>query len=91
VLLTVESIIGMLYTVAVLGFLGNRDRTAIQISSTALILSLTISNTLSFYFNQFSVVLDSMLLTAVLLLLARYRTRFGFARHQPPETQHQQI
>jgi hypothetical protein len=82
VLLTVESIIGILYAISVLGFLVNRDRTAIQISSTALILSLTVSNTLAFYFNQFSVVLDSLLLTAVLLLLARYRARFGFARRQ---------
>lgn len=76
VLLTIESIIGILYAISVIGFLGNRDRTAIQISSTALILSLTISNTLSFYFNQFSVILDSMLLTAVLLLLVRFRARF---------------
>ncbi len=76
VLLTIESIIGVLYVVAALGFLGRRDRNAVQIGSTALILSLTISNTLSFYFNQFSVVLDSLLLTVVLLLLARYRARF---------------
>jgi hypothetical protein len=85
VLLTVESIIGILYVVAVLGFLTRRDRIAIQISSTALILSLTISNTLSFYFNQFSVVLDSLLLTLVLLILARYRARFNLGR-QKPET-----
>jgi len=77
VLLTIESIIGVLYVIAVLGFLGNRDRAAIQISSTALILSLTVSNTLSFYFNQFSVVLDSLFLTLVLLLLVRYRARFS--------------
>ncbi len=77
VLMTIESIIGVLYAIAVIGFLGNRDRTAIQISSTALILSLTVSNTLSFYFNQFSVVLDSLLLTAVLVLLARFRARFN--------------
>ncbi len=85
VLLTIESIIGVLYVIAVLGFLGNRDQTAIQISSTALILSLTVSNTLSFYFNQFSVVLDSMLLTAVLLLLARYRARFTQIKLRPPK------
>lgn len=83
VLLTIESIIGILYAVAVLGFLGNRNRVAIQISSTALILSLTVSNTLAFYFNQFSVVLDSLLLTVVLLLLARYRARSGFTQPQP--------
>ncbi len=82
VLLTVESIIGVLYVVAVLGFLTHRDRIAIQISSTALILSLTISNTLSFYFNQFSVVLDSLLLTLVLLILARYRARFNLGRQK---------
>lgn len=82
VLLTVESIIGILFVIAVLGFLTRRDRIAIQISSTALILSLTVSNTLSFYFNQFSVVLDSLLLTLVMLILARYRTRFNLGRQK---------
>src|SRR6185369_2459632 len=77
VLLTLEGTIGFLYAVAVIGFFINRDRTAILISSTALILSLTVSNTLSFYFNQFSVVLDSLLLASVLLVLARYRIRFS--------------
>ncbi len=85
VLLTVESIIGILFAIAVLGFLSNRDQTAIQISSAALILSLTISNTLAFYFNQFSVVLDSLLLTAVLLLLVRYRARFSQIKLRPPK------
>jgi hypothetical protein len=84
VLLTIESIIGVLYAFAVVGFLLNRDQIAIQISSTALILSLTVSNTLAFYFNQFSVVLDSMLLAAVLLLLVRYRARFTQTRLRPP-------
>ena len=84
VLLTIEGTIGVLYAYAVVGFLINRDRTAILISSTALILSLTVSNTLSFYFNQFSVVLDSILLANVLLLLIRYRARFIQIRLRPP-------
>jgi hypothetical protein len=84
VLLTIEGTIGVLYAIAVIGFVGNRDRAAIQISSAALILSLTISNTLAFYFNQFSVVLDSLLLAFVLLLLVRYRARFGQIRLRPP-------
>ena len=86
VLLTVESTIGVLYAVGVICFLGNRDRAAIQISSTALILSLTISNTLAFYFNQLSVVLDSLLLAVILLMLARYRARFSQITLRPPPT-----
>jgi hypothetical protein len=84
VLLTIEGAIGILYTAAVICFLGKRERAAVQIGSTALILSLTISNTLAFYFNQFSVVLDSLLLAVVLLLLARYRARFGQISLRPP-------
>ena len=84
VLLTVEGTIGVLYAFTVIIFLSNRNRYAIEIGSTALILSLTISNTLSFYFNQFSVVLDSLLLAVVLLLLVRYRARFGEVRLRPP-------
>lgn len=84
VLLTIESAIGVLYAIAVVGFIGNRDRMALQISSAGLILSLTIGNTLSFYFNQFSVVLDSLLLSMVLLLVMRYRTRFNQITLKPP-------
>ena len=84
VLLTIEGTIGVLYVMAVIGFLSNHNRAAIQIGSTALILSLTVSNTLAFYFNQFSVVLDSLLLAVVLLLLARYRARFAQTKLRPP-------
>ncbi len=84
VLLTIESTVGILYAIAVIGFLGKRDRTAIQISSTGLILSLTIGNTLSFYFDQFSVVVDSLILALVLLLVMRFRARFGQVRLKPP-------
>ncbi len=88
VLLTIEGTIGVLYAAAVIGFLSRRDRAAIQISSTALILSLTVSNTLAFYFDQFSVVLDSLLLAAVLLVLVRYRARFSQMRLRLPVAFH---
>lgn len=84
VLLTIESAIGILYAIAVVSFITNRDRTALQISSAGLILSLTIGNTLSFYFNQFSVVLDSLLLLVVLIVVMRYRKRFDQIRLKPP-------
>jgi len=84
VLLTIESAIGILYAIAVVSFITNRDRVGLQISSAGLILSLTIGNTLSFYFNQFSVVLDSLLLSAVLILVMRYRQRFDQIRLKPP-------
>ena len=84
VLLTIEGAIGIMYAFAVISFITNRDQTAIKISSTALIISLTVSNTLAFYFNQFSVVLDSLLLSIVLLILVRYRARFAQIRLRPP-------
>lgn len=84
VLLTVESAIGILFAIAVISFLTNHDRTAIQISSTGLIIALTIGNTLSFYFDQFSVVVDSLLLAFVLLIVVRFRARFGEIKLKPP-------
>lgn len=82
--LTVESAIGVLFAIAVIGFLTHHDRTAIQISSTGLIIALTIGNTLSFYFDQFSVVVDSLLLAIVLLIVVRFRARFGEIKLKPP-------
>ena len=84
VLLTVESAIGVLFAIAVISFLTHHDRTAIQISSTGLIIALTIGNTLSFYFDQFSVVVDSLLLAFVLLIVVRFRARFGEIKLKPP-------
>lgn len=84
VLLTIESAVGILFAIAVLSFLMRRDRTALNISSAGLIIALTIGNTLSFYFDQFSVVLDSLLLSVVLLILVRYRARFGEIKLKPP-------
>lgn len=75
-LLTVESAAGLLYGVAVVALLSKREAAGVQIASVGLIISLTIGNTLAFYFNQFSVVLDSLGLFLVLVLVSRYRDRF---------------
>jgi hypothetical protein len=52
-----------------------RDRGGTRLASFAIILSLTVTNVLSFYFNQFSVVANSMVLLVVLLVLGRYGVR----------------
>jgi hypothetical protein len=75
-LLTIESVTGLLYLVAVIALLLRRDSLAVQCASLSLILSLTLGNTLAFYFNQFSVVLDSLGVFAVLIIVLRYRDRF---------------
>ena len=75
-LLSVESVAGALYLVALLAFLRKNDGLAVQTSLVGLTLSLTVGNTLAFYFNQFSVVMDSLGLFIVLAMVIRYRDRF---------------
>lgn len=67
---------GLLVFGGALAFLVGRDRVAIALGVVALIITLTFINTLSFYFNQFSVLLSSIYSFAALLALQRYRNRF---------------
>ena len=53
-------------------FLAGRSRQGARLALFALVITLTVNNVLSFYFNQFSVVANSVVLLLVLLLVARY-------------------
>ena len=72
----VQTLAGFLTLVAAFALFTRHDRQGIAAGSIGLIITLTITNILSFYFNQFSVVLNSLFWFAVLLLLQRYRHRF---------------
>ena len=71
-----ETVTGAMIAVGLGMLLVGRDRTGVQLAASALILSLTVTNVLSFYFNQFSVVTNSVALLGALLVLARFRGRY---------------
>ncbi len=84
VLIVIEDVCGVLYVVGALFLLRGREEAGIRVSMVGLIVSLTFGHTLAFYFNQFSVILDSLGLLIVLLMLVRYRDRF-LRREAPAE------
>jgi hypothetical protein len=81
-LVVIESVCGVLYVAGAQFLLRNRDEAGVRVSMVGLIVSLVFGHTLAFYFNQFSVILDSVGLLIVLLMLIRYRDRF--VHHEPP-------
>jgi len=76
VLLSGQVVTGVLYIAALGLFWKRREILAMNLGSAALVVSITVLNTLDFYFNQFAVVLDSLALFAILLLMMRYRARY---------------
>jgi len=74
--IALELLMGGLLVVSLLLMLRGWETAAIRFGSSALVLSLTINNILKFYFNQFSVVAESILLFLVLMMLLRYQNRF---------------
>jgi hypothetical protein len=76
VLLSGQVVTGVLYIAALALFEVRREMLAINLGGAALIVSITVVNTLDFYFNQFTVVLDSLALFGVLILMLRYRARY---------------
>lgn len=71
-----EILSGLLIFIGALAFALRRDAQAVTLGVMALIISLIFTNTLSFYFDQFSVLLDSLYSFLALLALQRYRDRF---------------
>lgn len=76
IMITLDGITGLLLAVSAMAFLVKRDRVAVGMGVMGLVVTLTFINTLSFYYNQFSVVVSSIFVFLVLLLLQRYRDRF---------------
>ena len=75
-MIALQIITGLLLFVSAVTFLRKRDTTAIRIGEWALVISIVFINPLSFYFNQFSILLNSAYLFLILLALRRYRFRF---------------
>lgn len=67
---------GILQFIGAVAFIIKRDATAIALGVVSLIITLTFINTLSFYYDQFSILLDSIYAFLILLALQRYRDRF---------------
>lgn len=71
-----EFLMGVLLALAALLFLRRYDSSAVRVGTVGLLMSLTVTNILKFYFNQFSVVAESLVLFFVLLALFRFQDRF---------------
>lgn len=71
-----QLVTGLLLFLSAVAFLRKNESTAVTIAMMALVISLVFISPLSFYFNQFSVLLTSLFLFTILLILQRYRTRF---------------
>lgn len=76
VMMVLQVLTGILLFGSALAFFARQDRLAVSLGAIALVVELVFLNTLSFYFNQFSVLLSSLYAFSVLLILERYRSRF---------------
>jgi len=76
IMIILNLIAGILLLMGLVAFLRTKDNTAITLGIIALIITLTFINTLSFYFHQFSILLNSIVTFFALLALQRYRDRF---------------
>lgn len=74
--IVVTTVVGFLYLITFALLIKQRDQVATQVAIVALVIALTVGNTMSFYFNQFSVMLTSVGLFGLLLMVIRYRGRF---------------
>ena len=75
-MIALQIITGLLLFFSALTFLRKHDKTAVRIGEWALVISIVFINPLSFYFNQFSILLNSVYLFLILITLQRYRFRF---------------
>jgi hypothetical protein len=71
-----EGIVGLLLFVAAILFIVKRDRWGQAIAYFSLLLSLTVTNLLVFYFEQFSTIIPAVIQFLLLLGVLRYRRRF---------------
>jgi hypothetical protein len=77
---SLQAACGIVVLVGTVLLLLNRDKRAVSVSFFGLLLFLTMTNLLEFYFDQFSTVGPAMVEFALLLLLIHYRRRFIPAR-----------
>jgi hypothetical protein len=81
-MLAFETIAGCLFVAAFALLLGKHDAAALRLGLIGLIVSLTATNVLSFYFYQFSIVSSALLQLVILFLVQRYRN--GLAPREAP-------
>jgi hypothetical protein len=71
-----EGIVGLLLFIAAILFIIKRDRWGQAIAYFSLLFSLTVTNLLVFYFEQFSTIIPAVIQVLLLLGVLRYRRRF---------------
>lgn len=76
-----DAVVGLMFALAILQFLRRNDRTATWLGRTALIISLSVVNLLTFYFDQFWAIAAATAQVILLLLVEYYRQSY-----LPPKT-----
>lgn len=76
VLIALHALCSVLVLIGAVAFLLKREALAVWLGITVMVITVTYINTVSFYFNQFSIILNSAYAFVALLALLRYRTRF---------------
>lgn len=79
--IALDAIVGILFSLAILNFLRRNDRTATRFGRLGLILSLSVVNLLTFYFDQFWAIAAATAQVVLLLLVEYYRQSY-----LPPKT-----
>jgi hypothetical protein len=76
IVLTLESLIGGLLLLAAILLITRHLRLGLMLSYWALLFSVTAVQLLSFYFNQFDIIVTTLLQFSMLFGVLRYRTRY---------------
>lgn len=80
--IALETTVGMMLLIAAGLFIANRDRLGVLFGYWSLLLSLTVVDLLTFYFDQFSAIITASVQFAILLLVLYYRQKYLL---KPPE------
>jgi hypothetical protein len=86
--MALEGAVGLMLISAAIILAIGKDRTGIRLAYYGLLVSLTVTNLLVFYFEQFSTIITAIIQFVALLVVLRYRRRhFGLVNHPVGERQ----
>ena len=84
--MALEGVVGLMLISAAIILAIGKDRIGIRLAYYSLLVALTLTNLLVFYFEQFSTIITATIQFVLLLLVLRYRRRhFGLVKHPVSE------
>ena len=84
--MALEGVVGLMLISAAIILAIGKDRIGIRLAYYSLLVALTVTNLLVFYFEQFSTIITATIQFVLLLLVLRYRRRhFGLVKHPVSE------